>query len=209
MKTGKTDLVSGVYLEFQMACLKALPRRFSEADFLFWARNSELLSYALGRAVEFDVRESLLTEKKRIDIPAIEKFVANKVFKPCGAICEIDERFTRRFLKKTEGSTDAATIVSYRVKEAYEAAIILELGRPCIMTLGQLWYLLCSQNNGQKGFLLTGGEVNTVYAIDCSGVLAPVNVYWSSVRAGWYVQGGLHLTVGMLADARQVLSRAA
>ena len=212
MKSGKSDLVSGAYVDFQIACLKVLPRSFSkDGDRLFWTRNGELLGYAIKNVLKLGGRKKSLLRVMpgRVILPSIDRFVVADNFKLRREIYNIDERFTRSFLKKVEGPADAAEIVTYKAKVAYEAAIILELGERCIMTLGQLFHLIICQGNGEEGFLLNQGEVNTIYTLDCNGTLASVSVYWDSDRTGWHVQGGSHLTCGMLADARQVLSRAA
>lgn len=115
--------------------------------------------------------------------------------------------FTSWFTGKVEEDVPTGDLVSFTLTQsAYDNEIIADLGgeEKVETTLGEIWWLMQRQANGEDGALLTNGYANIFYVRDNTGMLRAVGVYWGD--DGWdahaYVLDGYRWR-----DGRQVFSR--
>lgn len=159
------------------------------------------------------VAEKLLEFVTSANLDALPRFVAADNFKEditgTVRIWSLGGNFKAKFLQRTEDATEPATInIRKLLKRSRDPAIRSELGSGHEMPLGQFFYLLAKQGNGEEaGSLLVNGWANVAYIPDDDGIVWAVYAYWYAGNGGWNVEVySVEDPVGWL-DGCRILSR--
>lgn len=201
--TASEQVITGWYIEFQLAALRALPRDISQEIADGWRNNGEALAKAF-HGILMPASEAGIIVPSPLLKPAgtgtllilatvepfitRDRFIVNTGRKAKVKISYIGENFRAWFLEKVEESFGGSTLCSARLRKgSVDGPIIAELGgeQKAETTLAEMFALMERQRNGQGGSLLTNGYANIFYVRDKNCVLRAVSVDWGG--GGWDV----------------------
>jgi len=197
-KDGTASQVTGNYVEFQAAVLRALPRDIDPDVAFGWAQNGEALAKNLrGVLIPAEVTPTsksnpLLESLGTVTVPATgrfiarEKFVLNSDRKALVKISYLGSNFSEWFLGKIEEPKPWMQLrYAKLLKYSVDRPVLAELGNTAEITLAEVYALMEHQPNGENGTLLTNGYTNIFYVRDVNGELRAVLVCWDG--DGWGV----------------------
>lgn len=141
-------------------------------------------------------RTTLLQPLGTVVIPATTApFVARDAFvvttgrRAQANITWMGDNFREWFLSKIEEPIMETTLHYAKLSKALpDAPVLKELGEFKETTLGQIFYLMSRQSNGEEGVLLIDGWANVFYVVDAYGALRAVLV--RRRHGGWRVGAG-------------------
>lgn len=120
---------------------------------------------------------------------AASKFLVNTADGAKPKISYVSDNFKTWFSGKTEQPISGGSLAYHDLlKGLLDKPIITELGSEdkVVVTLAEVFHLMCQQSNGEGGALLTNGYANIFYVRDLGGVLRAVDVRWYG--HGWNVR---------------------
>lgn len=182
--------VTGWYVEFQMAVLRALPRDINQEVADGWRENGEALAKNLRGVL---TKPELLAPLGTVIVSATagkfitrDRFVMNTEHNAPVKIVSVGRNFLEWFLGKIEEPA-TETILHYArlAHVSVDGPIIVELGDIAETTLSQIYALMKRQRNGEDGVLLNKDYQNIFYVRDVNLALHPVSVGWGG--DGWFV----------------------
>lgn len=191
---GNGTAPAGLYIEFQTAVLRQLPRDLPPAVLKRYVAEQEDLQRRLRQALVEEVKEDQLLQLiTTVRVPGAKSFAAADHFKVGETegvrIGRLGDNFKKNFLGKVEEDVAEAELKIHKLlRPARDEEIRAALGANHESTLAHLWRLLKLQPKGEDGVLLTNGYVNVCYIPDIHGIIWAVDAYWDVDSRVWAVE---------------------